>query len=241
MPGRCGAKLKNSNRKYGHQRYCKKWPYNGSSSGRCEMCGGKTPHGIGLPQFKGAGYSKYIGRADLRKVYEETQNDPALMSLTEEITIAKTRLKELLTELDSERQTKRISQVVLKTKRALKRSRKSPLTHKDLRSLGEAVQALDASRDVDKVWRGVGTWSDRLCKLVDTERRLQYEEHRSILAGRMLELQTMTLTWIRNVIMGWDGRKVVANKMLQDAQAQFTSMFGVQTAEPRNVTPAKLS
>ncbi len=49
IPGRCGARLRNSIQKYGHWRYCKKYPYNGSSSGRCEMCQRGFPSLCDLP------------------------------------------------------------------------------------------------------------------------------------------------------------------------------------------------
>lgn len=57
IPGRCGAKLRNSERLHGSPRFCKRAPMSGRP--RCRIHGGPTPTGADNPSFKHGMHSKY--------------------------------------------------------------------------------------------------------------------------------------------------------------------------------------
>jgi hypothetical protein len=86
----CGAKTRNGG-------ICKN---PAMPNGRCRMHGGKTPRGHALPQTKTGRYSKDLPTR-LAARYEETANDPELLSLRQEIRLIDTLIMDNMTRLDS--------------------------------------------------------------------------------------------------------------------------------------------
>ena len=92
--------------------------------------------------------------------------------------------------------------------------------------LQEAIAGFDRLKSAEQVWANLGTWLDRVNKLVNTERRLAYEEKRAITSDQMLTIQALLLNWIRQLILDHDGKTVVARDMLMEAQESFGRLFG---------------
>ena len=65
----------------------------------CYMHGGTTPVGFGLPQTKTGTYSKVIP-VRLRAKYHEAISSPRLLSLSNDIAMAESRLADLFTRVD---------------------------------------------------------------------------------------------------------------------------------------------
>jgi hypothetical protein len=66
-----------------------------NGSGKCYFHGGKgNPVGIKSPNFKTGRYSKVLGKG-ARALYEDTRDDPELISLREELSLLQVRLNDL--------------------------------------------------------------------------------------------------------------------------------------------------
>ena len=99
VPGKCGAKLRRSQTRYGQDRFCTNDPMVGKT--RCRMHGGKSLTGIASPAFEGKGYSKYLP-TDLREDYDVLRASPNLLSLQDEVALLKARLRQVETDYTAE-------------------------------------------------------------------------------------------------------------------------------------------
>lgn len=70
------------------------------ANGRCRQHGGKTPHGMALPQTTHGRYSKYLPQR-LHERYNASLNDPELLALREDIALLESRLTDLIQRVDS--------------------------------------------------------------------------------------------------------------------------------------------
>ena len=77
---------------------CGGWAMRGKA--KCHMHGGKSPAGIASPHFRTGKYSSLLPLR-LAAAYDAARNDPDIHSLAEEIALAETRLRDLLTRLDT--------------------------------------------------------------------------------------------------------------------------------------------
>lgn len=72
------------------------------TNGRCRIHGGKTPHGMASPHYKGRDYSKRIpkGAGNLLESYVEVRNDQELLNLSGEAALIAARVSELVGKID---------------------------------------------------------------------------------------------------------------------------------------------
>lgn len=70
------------------------------ANGRCRFHGGKTPKGMGLPQFKHGRYSKYMPKRLLER-YDQAVQDPELLSLREEVAALDARIADVMLRVDT--------------------------------------------------------------------------------------------------------------------------------------------
>lgn len=84
MEGRCAAKLRRSEARFGHVRYCTQLPL--PKHTRCRLHGGVTPRGIASPHFQSGVKSRALPPR-MREDYEAHLIDPELLSLRREIAI----------------------------------------------------------------------------------------------------------------------------------------------------------
>lgn len=89
MPGRCGAKIPNSD----PPRYCMRWPRKGRN--RCHKHGGKTPVGPAAGGWAHGEYSKYLKPA-AAAIFDARMQDDNLISLRSSAALLDTRLIEVL-------------------------------------------------------------------------------------------------------------------------------------------------
>ncbi len=87
----CGAKTRKGTP-------CKRSPM---ANGRCNLHGGKSLRGVESPVFKDGRYSKSLP-VQLHNRWQETQDDPDLLSLEDEIRLVDVMLKGNLENLDTE-------------------------------------------------------------------------------------------------------------------------------------------
>lgn len=78
LPGRCGARLKNTD----PARYCMNHPLKGRT--RCKFCGGKSRRGLEHPNWKGGRYSRAFPHGLLGR-FETALDDPELFDLRRDV------------------------------------------------------------------------------------------------------------------------------------------------------------
>lgn len=155
----CTAKAKST------QQRCK----NHATPGRtvCRFHGGKTLRGIASGTWKHGRYSKYLPTRLVER-YEEALTDRELLNLTNEISLARTRLTDLLGRVDTHEARihwKHIESDVDKLIEAV-RNKDNDASNVALVSLREAVRAV---RSDYAAWAEVMDLSERVRRLVDTE------------------------------------------------------------------------
>lgn len=208
--GRCGAKLSRSEQKYGHPRYCRRFPMKGKK--RCRRCGGASLSGVKHPNFKHGRRSMYAPQRHLQRL-EEFLNDERLHSLDEEIAVLKARVAEIIGDLDAHGPTD--------TWTALQRERgrfeyfqRAGRHDKANEAVIAILHLIDAGASVAASMREVrGTVRD-LEKLVTSERRhrlnkeyvIQISEFNFLMAY-LFESMTRHIadkSQLNNVIDDWD-------------------------------------
>lgn len=156
------------------------------ANGRCMKHGGKTPSGANLPQFKHGRYSKHLPSRLLAE-YQASQNDPDLLSLTPEINVVDTRLKELFTKLETGETGSKwadLSARILELEEAVLEGKEAV----SLDILHEMRMIIaDGSRDFD-IWRNIGKNLHDRRIMVESERKRTLEQSQMISAQQVLIL-----------------------------------------------------
>lgn len=93
LADRCGARLAHALERFGHMRYCSMRPVSGKR--RCKLHGGMSKTGSENGMWKGGIspiYRKALPSEQARRIFDKVLHDPALLSLTPEIALTRTRL-----------------------------------------------------------------------------------------------------------------------------------------------------
>lgn len=154
----CGAKTRS-----GHS--CKNAPVTGSR--RCRMHGGKTPRGMALPQTTHGRYSKDLPTR-LAARYAESQADPDLLNLNEEIALLDSRLGELLRRVDSG-ESGQTWRDLKATFVAMEQAQRAKEFGEVARLLGELGALIRHGHSDYAAWADVRTLIDQRRKLVESE------------------------------------------------------------------------
>ena len=151
-------------------------------NGRCKMHGGKTPTGIGLPQFKHGRFSKALP-ASLISDYQDLLEDARLIELRDHMALEDTRIKQLLGQLrqsDGEGTWGDLSQEWRRLKVGL-----APEVLDQLKGLGEIIESGQSDTEL---WEQIRRHSDNRRKLSEAERRRLVEMNQVITTERMMAL-----------------------------------------------------
>lgn len=215
LPGRCGAKLRLSDKKYGHNRYCTKSPMRGKK--RCERHGGTTPAGLASPHHKGKGLSKLMPTG-LGARYDAAVRDPKLLDARKEAA----RMDALLEEAWDDLLNGVSHDTATQTRKELGKLRKA-LDAEDLTQVADIVSTLDAinSPDAVKTSEQIEALRNRVVAL-SREKRQAAESHYKNLA---LTAQTFSLQEI-GVLMAALGAQIRMH--VQDRGVQIAIFSGFQ-------------
>jgi hypothetical protein len=99
IAGKCGAKLRNSEKKCGHARYCKQDPMVGKT--RCKLHGAKSLAGFEHPRFGTGATSKVLQGLRLGEHFESIRHSPGLVDLSDPIALVYARVLEQIEQLAS--------------------------------------------------------------------------------------------------------------------------------------------
>ena len=186
MP-QCTAKSKRS----GQQ--CKKDAVIGSnpSSPKCHIHGGKTPRGIGSPNFKHGRYSKCIP-SQLSEEYTALMTDPYQLATREEIALVEARLWELISTCDegesgeSWKQLKKLKRAFQKTKNDNKQS-----------LIIDQMFAIIDNESNSATWGEIVHTIDHKRKLVKSERQRSLQAKKTITIEQAMTLVSAILSVIK--------------------------------------------
>lgn len=188
-PAVCGAKCRD-----GHK--CCNKPVDGAK--RCRMHGGTSPKGIASPHFKHGKYSQYMPER-LRERYAEAVADPQLLELDHEIALVDTRLKDLLTRVDTGEAAKNWKQA-----REINDEIKEALMNENYGAVVIACTALDRligpSLNDFEAWDQISTLLEQRRKLVESQRKRLIEAQQVITAEQAMTFVAAVLDSVkRNV------------------------------------------
>lgn len=172
----CGAKTKSGG-------VCKQAAL---PNGRCHYHGGKSLSGMASPTYKHGRYSKALP-ARLAARYTESQSDPRLLELRDDISLIDARLEDLLGRVDTG-ESGALWGALLDARAALIAAR-----HDEAKRNAILVYLLDliTKGHADyQAWRELGAVLDQRRKLVESERK------------RLVEMQQMITTERAMLLLG---------------------------------------
>jgi len=187
------------------------------TNGRCRIHGGLTPSGAASPHFRTGRRSKYLPERLLTK-YQETQDDPDLIELRDEVNLVDLRVNELLEGLGKGAAT--VLWTELAERFAVYMRLKNSYTEADRMKADDALMAID-----DLVCRGVSdsrSWAE-IFALVEQRRKLSESEVKRLNTMGQLITTEKVMALIHAV--GASVRKHVTDpKVLQNVQRELVAI-----------------
>lgn len=205
---RCEAKSKQS----GEQ--CKRNASIGST--KCAMHGGKTPKGIASTHFKTGRYSKHLP-VGLLDAYQDTLNDPELLSVRGDIHLIDTLLLSKLQNLDTGESAQHwiaLVKHIIEARKALRSEDYGELTKR----LDEMEALADKRRLHYATEEEILLQVEQRRKLVETEQGMSLKKERAITAEQAMLLISAMLDSVK--------RNVTDVSALTAIQADFIQFIG---------------
>lgn len=185
-------------------------------NGRCRIHGGKTPVGLGLPQFTTGRYSKYLPE-HLLTAYEDAKTDDNLLSVRGDIELLDTLIRSKLINLDTGDSAQHwiaLLKNILKARKSYKNS--------DLGGLEEALDEMEALADKRRLHyateQEVISQLEQRRKLVESEQKIILQDQRAIPLEQAMRLMSAVIESVR--------RNVTNDTALNAIQADFIQIIG---------------
>lgn len=170
----------------------------------CYMHGGKTPHGFDLPQTKDARHSKYLPK-QLLSIYQESQADPELLSVRQDIHLIDTLLNFKLQQLFDSEGNRQVAS--LKAWEQVKVQLKDARFAYKSESYAGLELAFDTMEELAnnsilyyETEREIKDDIERRRKLVETEQKITLQGERAISAESVMLLMAQVLEVIKTVV-----------------------------------------
>lgn len=160
VPGKCGAKRSQG------PGYCLRDPM---ANGRCYKHGGVSLKGALSPTFKHGRYSKYL-KLELARRYQETHDDPELLSLREDVALVTDRIGQLLDRVQSGESGAAWKQIARLWKE-FQRQRSAGNVPKMQEALELLNEPLAQGFADHAAWEELGLQLDRRARLAEQEQR----------------------------------------------------------------------
>jgi hypothetical protein len=222
IEGRCGSKLRLSEKRYGHARFCVQHPLKGAS--RCKLHGGKSLAGAEHPNFVHGKYSIALKGSRLLDHFTAARNDPTLISLRDDVALMQARTTELLERLsagDGGGSVKDIGKWFLEFKAAhAARDAKG-----QIESLTHLDAAIDAATRTEALWDDIKDTVDRKRALSAAEVQRAFKAHQVMTANQAGVLVGLIVESIRRNVTDPEALKRIAG----DIQAIVTSSTPTDT------------
>ena len=148
-------------------------------NGRCRLHGGDTPKGSANPNFKHGRYSRYLPQ-NIAENYEQFLTDPQLISLRDEIAVAKSRSVDLMSQLNQRETVQDFEELSIRWAQ-----------FRQAMARGDRPAVNEAMRDIDNMLttgaENFRLWNE-ITKSFELTRRLQQTE------ARMMNDMRLTIT-----------------------------------------------
>lgn len=203
----CGAKKRDGSP-------CQKPPMNGAT--RCRLHGGLTPKGLASPHFTTGRYSKYLPQ-NLLSAYEDTVNDPELLSVRQDIHLLDALIATKLPLLET-------GESGAYWEQAAKYIRQARIAYKteNYGTLEDALNELEALTDNRRLHYATEQEikSDLALrnKLVDSENKTLFNKERALTAEQAMLLVSALLDSVK--------RNVLDTGALSAIQTDFVRLVG---------------
>jgi hypothetical protein len=150
----------------------------------CEIHGGKTPNGYGLPQTTHGRYSKVLP-VRLAARYEEARTNKNLLSLRDDIALAESRLSEVLGHLDTG-ETGHLWRDLRATLEAFSTAQAAKDTALMAEHLTRLRQLITQGSTDAALWTEIQhLWASR-CKLIQTEQRTLIAQQQMVTVEQLM-------------------------------------------------------
>lgn len=205
----CGSKLsKGKVNKWGIN-FCCARPM--KAHNRCKKHGATTPKGVNSPNFKHGRHSKYMP-TELLRVYDETTQDPQLLSLRAEIALMDALLAGLLPKLDTGESGKAWDTV----KKLVKEVRVAYQKMDDARVMETLHDMEDLANQRIlhyETHKEIKDTVDSRRRLVETETKISMQNERAISVEQLMLLMSQVLGVIQSVVTDDKQRYAIALKL----------------------------
>lgn len=155
-------------------------------NGRCSLHGGKTPTGIGLPQYKHGRYSKVMPTR-LRERYEDAARDPALLELREDVALLDARLEDLLGRVDSG-ESGAIWRQLQQARTSLIIARRAGDAEGQAGAINDMLELIGRGHADYAAWRELGGVLEQRRRLVESESKRLVQMQQTITAEKAMLL-----------------------------------------------------
>ena len=207
----CTAKSKQSGER------CKRHAVPGRNV--CNIHGGKSLAGAASPTFKTGRHSKYLPK-QLLSIYQETQADPELLSVRQDINLIDTLLNFKLQQLFDSEGGRQVAS--LKAWEEVKKQIKEARFSYKAESYAGLEAALDAMEELAnnsilyyETEREIKDDIERRRKLVETEQKITLQGERAISAESVMLLMAQVLDVIKTVVTDDRQRFAIATGLQQ--------------------------
>lgn len=163
----------------------------------CQVHGGKTPRGIASPHFKTGRYSKVLP-ARLAARYVESQGDPRILELRDDISLIDARLEDLLARVDTgESGALWGSLVAAKTELASIGGTSMEATLKRQTVMAHILDLITKGHADYQAWRELGAALEQRRKLVESERKRLVEAQLTMTSEQAMLLMDALLMAVK--------------------------------------------
>lgn len=186
------------------------------ANGRCRMHGGTRAHGIAHPSYKTGAYSRYLP-ARLRETYLDAQTDETLLHLRERIALVETRLRDVLSRVDTG-ESGEVWQALAASRKAYLDAVRATDFDKQREALSQVLDLIGRGHADYAAWRDVMSTLREVSRLIDLERRRMIDAQQMLTQQQAIALLTAMVDSVREHVQD--------TKILTAVQQTFDRLVG---------------
>ena len=193
-------------RRTGLRRYCSRtagWGTSHKGEGRCKTHGGASVRGLSHPSLKSGIYSKYM-QVNLLARYQESLNDPELLTIRNEVASCEAHIKGLFEALRDLPSGKRNETSAVRLAKSVRNAKAAVAKGLDsdgfLAVLNQFEHLLAEINDEQDIWTNLGEWMDRKQRLVESENKRMLQSETMVSAAEISTLIGGILSVLRENI-----------------------------------------
>lgn len=200
---------------------CKRFPTPGRK--RCNLHGGKTLAGPASGTYKHGRYSKYL-TGDLVARYDESSDNPELLSLWADVALVEARLTQALELIESGGASELWINLDQAWKRFVAAVREGDKDEQAIH-LAQLNNIIERGREDRKLWTEISGLIEQKRKLVETEQRLSITAEKMVDIERVLGYMAALVFAIKESAQR-HAEPETARQIIVDASAAYTRLVG---------------